>query len=313
MSNIALSVPTNANVFVSGSTADVASMATNNTSAPATSAGAAPAASSKLLVPVATVEAAHVDGEHILSRTRDEFVKLFRACEEKTARATLEMCRSVYEASKVLNEAEFDAFCREIGYKDTSSSIRKFLAIGKVMPRMIQFAEQLPASWTNIYLLTQIPANTFEAMLEQGRSFKKLTNSDLVSLVKETRDNNSITGHLPQDKQTKQLVFAKVAFTKLPVDDIDWRAMRKAFAELESRLPIKFSINKRSEEAWQVRKDKMYQNTKVRFAKEELRPDLWDFGREATAVAKNRLPVADTAPEAATPEQQVTPDEKQAA
>jgi hypothetical protein len=240
-----------------------------------------------------TLEAAHTDAEQVTVRSRQEFVSLYRTCEAKTALATLEMCRAVYEASKILSEAEFEAFCKEIGYKDTSSTIRKFLAIGKVSPRLVAFADRLPASWTSIYMLTQIPASMFERMVEHGRVFKALKTSDVAKLVQETRVAVGITAHLPVDKELGSIKFGSVSFTKRPVDDIDWRAMRKAFAEIEGRLPIRFDINRRAEELWLKRKDAMYEQSKSKLTLDHFKPEHWDFGREANAVAQKKLPVAD--------------------
>ena len=87
-----------------------------------------------------------VDDSNIPVRARNEYVWLFKAHQRRTAVAAMEMCRVVYEASKTLSEHEYDEFCKNIGYKSDSSTVRKFLAIGKVYPRMIKYADQLPAA-----------------------------------------------------------------------------------------------------------------------------------------------------------------------
>jgi hypothetical protein len=307
MSTIA--VNSNANIVVETAAASAAATVAETASAVPSSANTAPAAadadpaaaapSAAVNTPAAvysapaTVEAAHTDNEQIIVRSRNDFVSLYRACEAKTALATLDMCRAAYEAFKILNEAEFEAFCKEIGYKDASSTIRKFLAIGKVAPRLVAYADRLPASWTSIYMLTQIPASVFERMVENKRIFKTLKSSDVAELVKETRVITSITAHLPVDKELRSIKFASVSFTKMPVDDVDWRAMRKAFAEIEGRLPIRFDIDKRAEEAWLKRKDTMYEQSKSNLTLDHFKPERWDFGREANAVAHKRLPVVD--------------------
>lgn len=298
-----ISVNTNDHIVVETTTAGNTSVSPAAQAAPAAAdAGTAPTAHSAapaVNAPAAmytvppTVEAAHKDSEEIIVRSRNDFVALYRSCEAKTALATLEMCRSVYEAFKILSEAEFEAFCKEIGYRDDSSTIRKFLAIGKVAPRLVAYADRLPASWTSIYMLTQIPASVFESMVENKRIFKALKSSDVASLVKETRVAVSITAHLPVDKELRSIKFASVSFTKMPVDDVDWRAMRKAFAEIEGRLPIRFDIDKRAEEAWLKRKDTMYEQSKSKLTLDHFKPERWDFGREANAVAHKRLPVVD--------------------
>ena len=233
---------------------------------------------------VQSVEAAHSHAENIIAVCRDEYVLQFKKAVEKSARATLDMCRIVYEASRVLQEADFDAFCKAIGYKDSSSTIRKFIAIGKVQPRMIQYADQLPHSWSNIYQLTQIPAKEFEAMLKNGISLTSLKGSALTELVKSTKEINSIESYLPLNQQIKKVVFGHLYFTKAPIDDTDWRAMAKAINELESRLPIKFVINNNAEYVWEQRKNQRYEMTKKSYESIELKPELWDLGRDANAT-----------------------------
>lgn len=77
------------------------------------------------------IEQAIVEVE-IVGKTRAEYVADFTLNMKKSARATLDMCRTVYEASKSLAAHDFDSFCKQIGYRDDSSTIRKFIAIGKV-------------------------------------------------------------------------------------------------------------------------------------------------------------------------------------
>jgi hypothetical protein len=139
-----------------------------------------------------SVEAATSDATTIVPKERKEYVAAFKAGVEKTARSTLEMCRVVYEAEQSLDKFQFKTFCEEVGLKDYSSTVRKFSAIGRVYPRFIQYVDQLPASWTNIYLITQIPADAFEECLTKGYALNKLTGSKLDELVKSTKDINKI-------------------------------------------------------------------------------------------------------------------------
>jgi hypothetical protein len=105
----------------------------------------------------------------------------------------------------------------------------------------------------------------------------------LAELVKSTQDLTKIEGHLPRDKETKHIVFGALHFTKKP-DDTDWRAMRKALAELEARLPIRFVVNAQAQYVWEQRKNQRYEQTKKVYEGTELKPELWDLGREANAV-----------------------------
>ena len=106
-------------------------------------------------IPVKFEHTCEINDSNIIKRDRKEYVYMFKANMRRTALATLDMCRVVYEAEKSLTDAEFHEFCRQINYKSDSSTIRKFSTIGKVYPRFIQYADQLPAAWTSIYALTQ--------------------------------------------------------------------------------------------------------------------------------------------------------------
>lgn len=241
-----------------------------------------------------SVEAATADASAIIPKERKEYVAAFKAGVEKTARSTLEMCRIVYEAEQSLDKFQFKSFCEEVGLKDYSSTVRKFCAIGRVYPRFIQYVDQLPASWTNIYLITQIPADAFEECIEKGYALNRLTGAKLDELVKSTKDINKIEEPLSFDNKNSGYVFAKLLFTKKP-DDTDWRAMEKALAEISARLPIKFVINKEAAEFVQARREQRYEQIKRKSKNVDLKPDLWDLGAEANAAYKvaERVAVVD--------------------
>ena len=245
-----------------------------------------PAPAKKVVVdytPKLSVERAQAEDQAVVAKTSPEYVVAFKAGVEKTARATLEMCRVVYEAHKTLDNYEFANFCREIGLKDWSSTVRKFIAIGKVYPRFIQYADQLPASWTSIYLITQIPADTFNECLEKSYPLTSLKGRELSDLLASTKPIERIDAPLAYDKQNGGYMFGRVMFTKR-IDDVDWRAMEKAFAEIQARLPIKIVVHPEMAKLVEQRKLKRYEATKEHHQRIELKPDLWDLGKEANAM-----------------------------
>jgi hypothetical protein len=244
-----------------------------------------------------TVEVANEDTEVIVALTRQEYVNQYKKAEERSARETLSMCRLVYEASKSLNSAEFSDFCKDIGYKDYSSVIRKFIVIGKLQPRMIQHAEILPASWSAIYSLTQIPAQSFENIVSMNRSFKEMTVSEVNKLVKETRDLNKIsdiikptlmTQEEKDDKIQGSTVLAKVYFTKVP-DDLDWHAFEKALLEVQANLPVRVQFLSVAKEVFNKRKNKRYEKIKAEEAPNPFQPQDWDMGREVMTMNQTSL------------------------
>ena len=239
--------------------------------------------------PKLSVERAAQDGENLATHDRSHYVTEFKRGVEKTARATLEMCRVVYEASRVLDSYHFQHFCKEIGYHDNSSTIRKFTAIGKVYPRFIDYADQLPSGWTAIYQITQIPADHFEHMLKNGKRLDALKGKHLQALLGKTRPLDDMTAPLKFDSAAGGFAFGKlVAMRKF--DDVDWRAIEKAMNELEARLPIKFIVPIELTKLVEERRLRRYQSAKKHYTHQEFKPDTWDMGDEANAVLPRTEP-----------------------
>lgn len=225
---------------------------------------------------------------------RSHYVEAFKVGVERTARATLDMCRVVFEANQVLDAYDFNKFCDEIGIRSSSSTIRKFIAIGRVYPRLIAYADQLPIAWTNIYLLTQIPAASFEHCLKKGRALKDLKGNHLRRLIESTQELSSLNNRLPFDKKNLGHAFAKVLFTKT-IDDVDWRAVEKALSELQARLPIKVVVERQVSSIVERRKLQRYAQAKKHYKGLEFKPEVWDFGDEGNNVLPRDDPDAEQA------------------
>jgi hypothetical protein len=234
-------------------------------------------------VPTKFEYACEVDDTVIIKRDRKEYVYLFKANMRRTALATLDMCRVVYEAEKTLDDAQFDEFCNQINYKSESSTIRKFSTIGKVYSRFVQYAEQLPVAWTSIYALTQIPADDFERCIKDGYALNKLTGGEIGALVKQTRNINNNVSPFKQDKAAYQFAVATVFFTK-KVDDTDFRLLQKAFDEIASRLPLKLVVKKEASDYFTKRRAQRYEKLKVEAKDVMVKPEKWDYGFAANQV-----------------------------
>lgn len=233
--------------------------------------------------PKLSVERAVADDENLVAHERAHYVAEFKRGVEKTARATLDTCRVVYEASRMLDSYQFQNFCKEVGYRDNSSTIRKFIAIGKVYPRFIQYADQLPSAWTTIYQITQIPADEFDNYLKRGKRLDELKGKKLQGLLGLTKPLDSLTAPLNFDSAAGGFVFAKlVAMRKF--DDVDWRAIEKAMGEIAARLPVKFVVPAELTNLVEQRRLRRYQSSKKHYTQQEFKPDTWDLGEEANAV-----------------------------
>jgi len=200
------------------------------------------------------------------------------------------MCRVTYEARQALDNYQFENFCKEVGYRDNSSTIRKFIAIGKVYPRFIEYADQLPSAWTTIYQITQIPADDFEAYLKHGKRLDELKGKRLAELTKKTLDTSDITKPLPYDDDAGGHAFAKVVSTK-KLDEKDWRAIEKAMNEMAARLPIKFVVPKALQSLIEEGRLRSYEQSKKHYVQgQQFRPDTWDMGEEANSVLPRTEP-----------------------
>lgn len=239
--------------------------------------------------PVLSVERSIEEDSTLVAHNRAHYVAEFKRGVEKTARATLEMGRVVYEASRMLDSYQFQHFCKEVGYSDNSSTIRKFIAIGKVYPRFIQYADQLPSAWTTIYQITQIPADEFENYLKHGKRLDQLKGKRLKGLMGLTKPIEDLTSPLKYDSNAGGFTFAKIISTR-KFDDVDWRAIEKAMNELEARLPIKFVVPKELTQLVEERRLRRYQSAKKHYTHQEFKPDTWDMGEEANSVLPRAEP-----------------------
>ena len=233
--------------------------------------------------PVLSLERSIEEDQSLIRRERSEYVAEFKRGAAKTARSQLETCRVVYEAYRMLDSYQFQNFCREVGYRDSSSTIRKFIAIGKVYPRFIQYADQLPNAWTTIYQITQIPADDFEKFLKNGVRIDELKGKRLKYLQSATKPLTDLTAPLKFDSSAGGFIFAKLV-AKRKFDDTDWRAIEKAMAELEARLPVKFEVPADLTKLVEERRLRRYLSAKKHHIDQEFNPDTWDLGEEANAT-----------------------------
>jgi hypothetical protein len=126
----------------------------------------------------------------------------------KTAQSTIEMCRVVYEAKQDLSKEEFLGFCDAIGHKSENSTIRKYLAIGEKYAQFINHAELLPNSWTSIYLITQISADNFNALIATNNSMASMTGKQIQNLIDCDKDESTVPVTIEASADTPSAIDA---------------------------------------------------------------------------------------------------------
>ena len=134
---------------------------------------------------------------------RERFFSEYSKFAVKTAQSTVEMCRVIYEAKESLDKSEYARFLKDIGRKPDDSTVRKYLAIGERYDDLNAYANLLPASWTSIYEITQLPADSFMAMVATGESMANLTGAQLKLL----RGNDSSTKPSTPDSSSVSLTM----------------------------------------------------------------------------------------------------------
>ena len=128
---------------------------------------------------------------------RERFYSEYSQFAVKTAQSAVEMCRVVYEAKKSLDKSEYASFLQDIGRKTEDSTIRKYLAIGERYDDLIAYTNLLPSSWTSIYTITQLPPESFMAMVTLGESMANLTGAQIKRLKGVNVSNNSVNSTVP--------------------------------------------------------------------------------------------------------------------
>ena len=124
---------------------------------------------------------------------RERFLSEYTAFAVKTAKATVEMCRVVYEAKTQLAKYEYLCFLRDIHHSSEDSTIRKYLAIGERYDKLIQYTNLLPSSWTSIYEITQIPSDVFDALVSTGSSMANLKGAQIKLLKDANKKSDAAT------------------------------------------------------------------------------------------------------------------------
>ena len=133
---------------------------------------------------------------------RERFYSEYSKFAVKTAQSTVEMCRVVYEAKKSLDKSEYASFLQDIGRKTEDSTIRKYLAIGERYDDLIAYTNLLPSSWTSIYEITQLPAESFMAMVAMGESMANLTGADIKRLKSVNSSDKTVDSTAPSMPST---------------------------------------------------------------------------------------------------------------
>lgn len=112
---------------------------------------------------------------NILNKTievKDEqvlgYITSFKTAFSKTAKSILDIGRIVVEAKNKLSKDQYKVFAFQIGFETTSPTLLKLIKIGERYDDLIVKVDLLPANWTTLYDIAQLPAEQFEKCVDDG-------------------------------------------------------------------------------------------------------------------------------------------------
>ncbi len=111
------------------------------------------------------------------------YIASFKAAFSKTAKSVLEIGRIVYQAKSNLKSEQYELFAIQIGFKSSSSTLQKLITIGSKYDLLIENVELLPANWTTLYDIAQLPTDKFEQCVDQGLIQPNLKGKEIKPLL----------------------------------------------------------------------------------------------------------------------------------
>lgn len=96
------------------------------------------------------------------------YAESFKTYFIKTAENILEMANVVFTAKTKLGDNQFREFSYLIGFDPSSSTIKKLQKIGKNYGVLSKNITSLPANWTTLYEIAQLPEDKFNTAIDAG-------------------------------------------------------------------------------------------------------------------------------------------------
>lgn len=132
----------------------------------------------------------------------------FKGYARKTAENILEMGRVVYETKDKLkaNKEDFEVFCSKVGFKSTSSSIKKLSQIGKGYLMMKSQADYLPNSWTTLYEISRLAESELTKYISEGVIHQNVLGSVIKSLNGSSKNDETSSKEAGVDGERQEEV-----------------------------------------------------------------------------------------------------------
>ena len=114
-------------------------------------------------------------------------VATFRESTKGSVEHILNMSKCVYEMKikkdyGELNDYDMNYFCLSVGFKEDSSTFRKFKLMGERYEQFKKYMDKLPSSYTVLYEITTLDADKFEELMMDGSIYNYITLKDVKKL-----------------------------------------------------------------------------------------------------------------------------------
>ena len=183
----------------------------------------------------------------------DKSVDEFNNYAKQTVVGILEMGRIVYETKQAYAKktAEFEEFCRRIGYKADSSSIKKFKLIGEKYINLKKCADKLPNNWTSLYEISQLANDELNNFIDQGLIHQKVLGAEIKALLKKSKSEGDVLESVDAEKIEEVPNGTPYEFTCSlnQLGDAVTNAQLRLLIESLKRLKVKVKMSSQLESA----------------------------------------------------------------
>lgn len=143
----------------------------------------------------------------------DEYILKYQTATSNAVESILNMglaVKEVYYKSKngELNSDDLQYFCQSVGLDPKSSTFRKYKCIGEKAAVFRQYLEQMPKSFSTLYAIATLDADTFDRLNMNGSISPALTEEQLKKLANKSQvvpARNRISVHNPNYLRLKTL------------------------------------------------------------------------------------------------------------
>jgi Fe-S cluster biosynthesis and repair protein YggX len=180
----------------------------------------------------------------------------FKGYARKTAENILEMGRVVYETKDKLkaNKEDFEIFCSKVGFKSTSSSIKKLSQIGKGYLMMKSQADHLPNSWTTLYEISRLAESELNKYISEGVIHQNVLGSVIKTLNGSSKADEAIQEIVSTETKTETVPIRTpdgYSFTcqLKDITDVALKAQLQLIIRNLQELPVTVTITRDLESA----------------------------------------------------------------